>query len=142
MILSVFSWNRKIEKDTDFNDNFKNQFVLLISILLLFFVVYYYIFYNKVQHFIILLSFFILIINKVRPHFFILPSYFWFMLGKNLSKFFSPIILSFIYIITIIPMSFIIKIFKIDLINLKYDYHLNSYWIQKNESITNFEKQY
>ena len=42
---------------------------------------------------------------------------------------FSPIILLFVYLITIIPINFIIRFLRIDIINKRKSDKLKTYWI-------------
>ena len=68
--------------------------------------------------------------------------YSWEKFGIFLGIIFSPIILSFVYIITIIPVNLIIRIMNLDLIQKNFEYKKQSYWhIHKDKKI-NFRDQF
>ena len=102
-------------------------------------------FYFKNAHvilellFISLIIFFITIIYPQLLKFF---SYYWEKFGIVLGRFFSPIILASVYIVTILPINLIFRILSIDLINKKKDKFLKSYWIKKETSEFTFKDQY
>ena len=60
-----------------------------------------------------------LILTKVRPSIFKFLAFYWEKFGIILGLFFSPIILSFVYLITIMPINLLIRVLGIDLIKKK-----------------------
>ena len=66
----------------------------------------------------------------------------WEKFGLLLGKLFSPIILTIIYMFTIMPIKLILKIFSVDLINKKKNISLKSYWIEKDKHSTDFRNQF
>tara|TARA_B100000886_G_C20370256_1_gene469197 strand:+ start:255 stop:647 length:393 start_codon:yes stop_codon:yes gene_type:complete len=92
-------------------------------------------------HFFIL-SFIFFIISFFKPQFFRYVAYLWEKFGLLLGKIFSPVILTIVYIFTIIPIKLILKILFIDLINKKKNNSLKSYWIEKDKHLTNFKDQF
>ncbi len=47
------------------------------------------------------------------------PSLYWEKFGLLLGKFFSPIILSLIYLLTIVPINFLVRLMSVDLLKKK-----------------------
>lgn len=89
-----------------------------------------------------ILSFIFFIVSFFKPQIFRYVAYLWEKFGLLLGKIFSPVILTIIYIFTIIPVKLILKIFFIDLINKKKNNSLKSYWIEKDNHLTNFKDQF
>ena len=68
--------------------------------------------------------------------------YFWEKFGIFLGIIFSPIILSFVYIITIIPVNLIIRILNLDLIQKNFEFKKQSYWQNHKDKKINFRDQF
>ena len=64
----------------------------------------------------------------------------WFKLGLFLGKFIAPIVMGIVYFIVVFPTSLLLKLFKKNYLNIKYEKNINSYWINvkiKNTTIKN-----
>ncbi len=60
----------------------------------------------------------------------------WVKLGELLGYIIAPIIMMLIYVLTIIPTGIVMKLLGKDILNLKYNNKVSSYWIKKNEKKT------
>tara|TARA_A100001388_G_C28408522_1_gene329403 strand:+ start:137 stop:529 length:393 start_codon:yes stop_codon:yes gene_type:complete len=56
-------------------------------------------------------------------------NYIWFKFGLFLGKFISPLVMGIVYFIVVFPTFLLIKLFKKNYLNLKYDNSKESYWI-------------
>ena len=65
----------------------------------------------------------------------------WFKFGIFLGKIVSPIILGFIFFIVVTPTGFLVRLFKKDLLNLKF-HSKKSYWIEKSEPKSKMKNQF
>jgi membrane-associated phospholipid phosphatase len=83
-----------------------------------------------------------LILTKVRPSTFKFLAFYWEKFGIILGLFFSPIILSFVYLVTIMPINLIIRVLGIDLIKKKKNRKIRSYWELRKNDINNFKDQF
>ncbi len=72
----------------------------------------------------------------------ILPNKLWFKFGMILGHFISQIVMLLIFSIFFVPLGFIIKIFKKDLINSKLNFKTNSYWINKKDNFNSMDNQF
>ena len=87
--------------------------------------------------------FFILMICSLKFYYFLkYPSILWEKFGIFIGLIFSPIILLFVYLITIIPINLIIRLLRIDIINKKKSDKLKTYWIKHERKKINFSKQF
>ena len=76
------------------------------------------------------------------PTCFKLPAFLWEKFGILLGKFFSPIVLTLIYVATILPINLVLRIFSIDLLSKKINKKTNSYWIKRLDDKINFRNQF
>ncbi len=65
----------------------------------------------------------------------------WFKIGILLGNVISPIVMSIIFFLVVTPTSFIMKILRKDLLNLKKNTK-NSYWIKKQNQNSGMKKQF
>jgi hypothetical protein len=65
----------------------------------------------------------------------------WIKFGEILGKVISPIIMMIVFFIVLTPLSFIVKLFIKDLLNIKF-IKKNSYWIIRKKDIGSMKKQF
>ena len=83
-----------------------------------------------------------LLLTIYYPTCFKLPAFLWEKFGILLGKFFSPIVLTLIYVATILPINLVLRIFSIDLLGKKINKKTNSYWIKRLDDKINFRNQF
>ena len=65
----------------------------------------------------------------------------WFKFGLFLGKIASPIILGTLFFIVVTPTGILMRLFKKDMLNLKFN-HNKSYWIKKSEPKSKMKNQF
>ena len=65
----------------------------------------------------------------------------WFKFGILLGKVISPIIMGTIFFFVVTPIGLLMKIFKKDLLNLKFNNN-KSYWIEKKDAKSKVKNQF
>ena len=65
----------------------------------------------------------------------------WFKFGLYLGKIVSPIVMGVIFFFVVTPIGLLMRIFKKDLLNLKYN-NRNSYWIKKTDPKSKMKNQF
>lgn len=65
----------------------------------------------------------------------------WFKFGIFLSKYFSPLIMGIIFFLIVTPIGLIMRFFKKDLLNLKFNQD-KSYWILKTDIKSKMKNQF
>ena len=65
----------------------------------------------------------------------------WFKIGILLGNVISPIVMSIVFFLVVTPTSFIMKILRKDLLNLKKNTK-NSYWIKKQNQNSRMKNQF
>ena len=66
----------------------------------------------------------------------------WFKFGIFLGMIISPVVMGIIFFFIITPIGLIMKILKKDLLNLKYDKKIKSYWIEKSDLKSKMKNQF
>ena len=97
---------------------------------------------KNLAYYFLALSVFFSIVTYLRPNLLKFLSDAWEKFGLFLGKLFSPVILTLIYLLTIIPINFIVRIFRIDLINKEVSNKCESYWVKREDSKVNFKDQF
>ena len=67
-------------------------------------------------------------------------NFIWYNFGLILGKFVSPIIMGIVYFIVVFPTFLLIKLFKKNYLNLKYDNSKETYWITNQTNKQNSMK--
>ena len=65
----------------------------------------------------------------------------WIKFGEILGKIIAPIVMMIVFFIVLTPVSFIVKLFIKDLLNIKFVIN-NSYWISRKKDIGSMKKQF
>ncbi len=96
---------------------------------------------NPIRLWAIILGLFFLIISLIKPSLLKYLNIYWIKLGEILGKFIAPIVMMIIFFLLITPLSFILKIFGKDILNIKYN-NFKTYWIKRKKDINSMDKQF
>ena len=66
----------------------------------------------------------------------------WIRLGEILGIIIAPIVMAIIYFFILTPISLIVRIFGKDLLSIKFDKQVNTYWINRKKNINSMKKQF
>ena len=66
----------------------------------------------------------------------------WFNIGIKLGAIVAPIVISLIYITTIMPIGFLLKVFNIQLVQLNKNENVKTYWIKRKDKVQPFRNQF
>jgi len=72
----------------------------------------------------------------------IIPNKLWFNFGLLIGSLVSPIVLTLIYYLTVLPTGIIMRLLGKDLLNQKLDKSAKSYWIERKEPIGSMKNQF
>ena len=118
----------------------EKSFGYVFSIFLFILGAYFLYFKDKLLIWPFISSFIILILVIFFPKILIFPNKIWLKLGSLLHIFISPIIMLIIFIIAFFPIGFFIKIFKIDLINIRIKPKEKTYWKERIDKMESLKK--
>ena len=66
----------------------------------------------------------------------------WVKFGEILGSIIAPIIMAFVYFIFLTPISLIVRVFGKDLLGIKFNKKLDSYWIIRKKNLGSMNKQF
>ena len=83
----------------------------------------------------------ILILGLLNSKLLTVPNKIWLNFGLLLSKYISPIIMFVVFFLVVTPTGIILKIFKKDILNLKFN-NRDSYWLPKEKNQSTMKDQF
>ena len=66
----------------------------------------------------------------------------WIKLGEILGMIIAPIVMAIIYFFILTPISIVVRIFGKDLLSIKFNKQVNTYWINRKKNINSMKKQF
>ena len=90
----------------------------------------------------LVISFIFLLVAILYPKIFYYPNIAWHKLGLTLGMIIAPIIMLLVYVTTFITIGLVLKIFNKNLMNVKFDKGLKSYWIDRTSPVQKMKNQY
>ena len=87
-------------------------------------------------------SLILLLLAFFKPSLLVLPNKVWFNFGKIIGSIMKPIIILPIYLITVLPIGIIMRLLGKDLLRLKLNKNINSYWINRDKSTNSIKNQF
>ena len=66
----------------------------------------------------------------------------WIKLGEILGIIIAPIVMALVYFVILTPVSFIVRMFGKDLLNLKFLKEKDTYWIKRKKTLGSMKKQF
>jgi len=66
----------------------------------------------------------------------------WIKLGEILGIIIAPIVMAIIYFFILTPISIVVRIFGKDLLSIKFNKQVNTYWINRKKNINSMKKQF
>jgi hypothetical protein len=66
----------------------------------------------------------------------------WIKVGEILGMIIAPIVMAIIYFFILTPISIVVRIFGKDLLSIKFNKQVNTYWINRKKNINSMKKQF
>jgi len=66
----------------------------------------------------------------------------WFKFGELLGLIVSPVVMAVIFFLVVTPTGIIMKLFKKDLLNKKFNKNIKSYWLKKEKIESTMKQQF
>ena len=96
---------------------------------------------NEIRYWSLIISIFFLLLGILNSKILTPLNKIWFKIGILLGNVISPIVMSIIFFLVVTPTSFVMKILRKDLLNLKKN-NENSYWIEKKNQNSRMKNQF
>ena len=90
----------------------------------------------------IAVSIIFLLFAFLAPKILVLPNKFWFKFGLLLGSIVAPIVMAFVYFVTVLPTGLIMRLLGKDLLKQKLDKNAKSYWIKRTEPMGPMKNQF
>ena len=78
----------------------------------------------------------------LAPKILVLPNKLWFKFGILLGSIIAPIVMAFVYFVTVLPTGLIMRLLGKDLLKQKLDKNAKSYWIERKEPMGSMKNQF
>ena len=118
------------------------NFGLIFSVIFALISAYFIFFRDSLPITLISISTLLLIIAIFFPKILSPLNKFWFIFGHKIGSVISKIIMSIIYITTVVPIGLLFKVFRKDLLKLKKNKDIKTYWIKKEVSNSSLKNQF
>ena len=66
----------------------------------------------------------------------------WIKFGEILGKVIAPIVMAVVYFLILTPISLLVRLFGKDLIKMKFNNNIKSYWIKRKKHLGTMDKQF
>jgi predicted membrane protein len=66
----------------------------------------------------------------------------WFKFGLFLGQFIAPVVMGIVYFLVVFPTFLLLKIFKRNYLNIKYERNRNSYWLNIKDKSNSMKDQF
>ena len=78
----------------------------------------------------------------LAPKILVLPNKLWFKFGLLIGSIVAPIVMAFVYFVTVLPTGLIMRLLGKDLLKQKLDKNAKSYWIERKEPMSSMKNQF
>ena len=115
-----------------------------ISFSIVFLIIGLYPLINSQEHHLwaIVVSVIFLLLAFLLPKALSLPNRLWFKFGIVIGSLMTPIIISLIYLIIVLPTGLIFRLLGKDLLHKKLDKNVKSYWIKRSKNVGSMKNQF
>ena len=90
----------------------------------------------------IIISAIFLLLAFVTPQVLALPNKLWFKFGLLIGSIVAPIVMAFVYFVTVLPTGLIMRFLGKDLLKQKLDKNAKSYWFKRSEQMGSMKNQF
>ena len=94
------------------------------------------------NYYLILFSLIFLILGLVNSKILSPLNLGWIKLGEILGKIIAPIVMAIVYFLILTPISLLVRLFGKDLIEMKFNNNVKSYWIKRKKHLGTMDKQF
>ena len=78
----------------------------------------------------------------IAPKALVFPNKLWFKFGLLIGSIVAPIVMAFVYFVTVLPTGLIMRLLGKDLLKQKLDKNAKSYWFKRSEPMGSMKNQF
>jgi hypothetical protein len=97
---------------------------------------------NEIRYWSIFISFIFLSLGLINSKLLNPLNKIWFHFGITLGKIISPVIMGIIFYFVVTPTGLLMRLFGKDLLKLKYEKNISTYWIEKKGPKSKMKNQF
>ena len=137
-VWSLFALNRHVETEVGSEKGFGIVFSIVFCIIGL----YPLVDGKEVRVWSVSIAILLLFISFSKPKVLSVPNRLWFKFGVMLGAIVSPVVMAFVYFLTVVPTGILMRLFGKDLLRKKLDKTTKSYWAERNQNIGSMKDQF
>ena len=97
---------------------------------------------NEIRFWAVFVGIIFLVLGLINSNLLTPLNKFWVKLGEVLGKIIAPIIMFLIFMLVVTPTAILVRLFRKDLLSLKMDKKIHSYWVQRKKNLGSMKKQF
>ena len=90
----------------------------------------------------LVVSIILFLLAFLAPKILVLPNKLWFKFGLLIGSIVAPIVMAFVYFVTVLPTGLIMRLLGKDLLKQKLDKNAKSYWVKRSEPMGSMKNQF
>jgi len=126
----------------DITQGTEKSFGIVFSIIFLIVSVYPLINFEGLRVWALVVSIIFFLLAFLAPKILVLPNKFWFKFGLLIGSIVAPIVMAFVYFVTVLPTGLIMRLLGKDLLKQKLDKNAKSYWVKRSEPMGSMKNQF
>ena len=120
----------------------EKSFGVVFSIVFLIVALYPLINYESLRIWALVVSIIFFLLAFLAPKILALPNKLWFKFGLLIGSIVAPIVMAFVYFVTVLPTGLIMRLLGKDLLKQKLDKNAKSYWVKRSEPMGSMKNQF
>ena len=120
----------------------EKSFGVVFSIVFLIVALYPLIISSSLRIWALVISIIFFLLAFLAPKILVLPNKLWFKFGLLIGSIVAPIVMAFVYFVTVLPTGLIMRLLGKDLLKNKLDKNAKSYWVIRSEPMGSMKNQF
>ena len=120
----------------------EKSFGVVFSIVFLIVALYPLINFESLRIWALVVSIIFFLLAFLAPKILVLPNKLWFKFGLLIGSIVAPIVMAFVYFVTVLPTGLIMRLLGKDLLKQKLDKNAKSYWIERKQPMGSMKNQF
>ena len=129
-------------KRTKINVGSEKSFGIVFSLVFLIVAIYPLLNNSKIYTWALFVSISFLLLAFLAPKTLSFPNKIWFRFGLFLGSIIAPIVMSLVYLLTVMPTGILMRLLGKDILKQKFDKELKSYWNDRKDSAGSMKDQF
>ena len=98
--------------------------------------------FGNLNYYLVVASGFFLVLGLINSKLLSPLNNAWIKFGEILGLIIAPIVMAFVYFIFLTPISLVVRFFGKDLLKVKFNKKIDSYWIKRKKNLSPMNKQF